>query len=185
MPPTQSHFLLLLLLAETSGRQTGSYGHALFGVDSHWDATQKQAETARNEWGIRIVHEILRTNNFLTHPLSRKFENALRKFGYGATDCQVINYWSDNPPFSVSDDETKWIAVIREKDHSLFLVLQTWHKADADVTVKLDPKLLGFTPAAKIWDVEQDSALPVADITNFTFTLHRPYGTRVLRIGTL
>lgn len=174
-----------LLLAETSGRQTGSYGHALFGVDSHWDATQTQADTARNEWGMRIVHEILRTGNFLTHPLSQKFENALREFGYGTADCRVINYWSDDPPVSVNDDATKWITVIRKKDHSLFLVLQTWHKDDTDVTVKLNLKVLGFTPASKMWDVEQDSALPVADITNFTLTLHGPYGTRVLKIGTL
>ena len=170
-----------LLLAETTGRQTGSYGHALFDVNSRWNASRSRLEWGRSDWGMRIVHEILRPEPFAQHAIGNRFEQALRDFGYGANDCEVVNYWSDDPPVRVSDENTKWLLVARKKDKSLFLVLQTWNKATTEVTVKIDPGRLGFTPAGAICDVEKNAALVVADAADFHVSLAGPYGTMVLK----
>jgi hypothetical protein len=170
-----------LLLAETTGRQTGSYGHALFDVNSRWNVSRSRPEWGRTEWGMRIVHEILRMEPFAQHAIANCFEKALRDFGYGSKDGEVINYWSDDPPVSVSDENTKWLLVARKKDKSLFLVLQSWNKATTEVAVKVDPGRLGFTPAGRVSDVEQNVALPLASATDFRVSLAGPYGTRVLK----
>ena len=171
-----------LLLAETTGRQTGSYGHALFDVNSRWNASQSRLEWGRTEWGMRIVHEILRQEPFAQHAIANRFEKALRDFGYGSKDCEVVDYWSDDPPVSVSDENTKWLLVKRKKDKSLFLVLQTWNKATTEVAVKIDTGRLGFTPAGGVWDVETNAKVPVASAVDFRVSLAGPYGTRVLKV---
>jgi len=170
-----------LLLAETTGRQTGSYGHALFDVNSRWNASQSRLEWGRTEWGMRMVHEILRPEPFAQHAIANRFEQALRDFGYGSKDSKVANYWTADSPVQVSDENTKWLLVARKKDKSLFLVLQTWNKATTEVAVKIDSDRLGFTPAGGLWDVEKKAALPVADAANFRISLAGPYGTRVLK----
>jgi hypothetical protein len=85
----------------------------------------------------------------------------------------------------VADNRTKWILLLRQQDQSLFLVLQTWNKADTDVTVNLDTHLLGFTPVAKVWDIERDTELSIPDVTAFKVELPGPYGTRMLKIGAI
>ena len=94
----------------------------------------------------------------------------------------MVDYWSDDPPVSVSDENTKWLLVKRKKDKSLFLVLQTWNKATTEVAVKIDTGRLGFTPAGGVWDVETNAKVPVASAVDFRVSLAGPYGTRVLKV---
>lgn len=105
-----------LLLAETTGRQTGSMGDSHFGVLGNPNQEASFPPTyARSEWGMRAVHEIgVRKNTDL--------ERALWEFGYGSERATVINYWSDDPPVAVSDpDNNKWPLVIRKSDNALLL----------------------------------------------------------------
>jgi len=129
---------------------------------------------------MRIVHEILRQEPFAQHAIANRFEQELRGFGYGSTDCEVVTYWSDDPPVRVSDENRKWLLIVR-KDKGLFLVLQTWNKATTEVGVKVDAGRLGLAPAGAIWDVETNDILPVADAADFKTSLAGPYGTRVLK----
>ena len=76
-----------LLLAETTGRQTGSYGHALFDVSSRWNASQSRLEWGRTEWGMRIVHEILRPELFAQHAIANRFEKCC---AISATDRRIV-----------------------------------------------------------------------------------------------
>jgi len=166
-----------LLLAETVGRQTGSMGDSHFGILGTPNQTASFPPTyARSEWGMRVVHEIgVRENNAL--------EKALWKFGYGTDRTTVTNYWSDDPPATVTDpDHNKWLLVVRKNDNALLLVLQTWNKADTSVTVTLDPARLGFRPSSEIWDVETGEQVPIAG-TTIQLTLPGPYGTRVVTVG--
>jgi hypothetical protein len=165
-----------LLLAETTGRQTGSMGNSHFGILGNPNQAASFPPTyTRSEWGMRAVHEIgVRSNNI--------FERALWRFGYGTDRTTVTNYWSDDPPVAVTDpDNNKWLLVTRESDQALLLVVQTWNKAGTDVTVTLDPSRLGFHPAAKAWDVETGKEVPTAGKT-LQLTLPGPYGTRVVAI---
>ena len=192
-----------LILSEMTGFQTGSYPYAHFAVNSHFNKAHLKLETARSEWGMRTVHEIPNKVELLGElwngcviitgddvikkwgvQICQKFERALRDFGYGYTNCRVINYWSDEPPVSLSDsDSNKWLLIIRPSDKSLLLVIQSWRKPDTEIEVKLDTTRLGFTPATKVLDVETDLELPVANITHFKVNLAGAYGTKVLKIG--
>jgi len=173
-----------LLLAETTGRQTGSYGHALYDVSSRLNTAQSRPDWGRTEWGMRIVHEILRPEPFAQHAIANRLEKALREFGYGSKDCQVVNYWSDDPPVRVTDENVKWLLLVRKKDNRLFLVLQSWNKAATNVAVKIDIGRLGFVPAGGVWDVDASAKLPVASTADFRISLAGPYGTRILRSHT-
>jgi len=125
---------------------------------------------------MRVVHEIgVRENNAL--------ERALWKFGYGTDRTTVTNYWSDDTPVILSDpDHNKWLLVVRKSDNAPLLVLQTWHKADANVTVTLDPARLGFQPSAEVWDIATGEQVPIAG-TTIQLILPGPYGTRVITVG--
>jgi hypothetical protein len=170
-----------LLLTETTGRQTGSFSHALFGVSSLWNETDRTEQTARTEWGMRAVHEILRSPN---REPAKRLEKALRDFGYGTEACRVVNYWSDDPPLSVSDPRVKWLLLVRKRDRSLFLVLQSWRKSGTNVEIALDPKRLGFTPGLEMLDVETGKRLRrLPSGLRFEARLPGPYGTRVLSLG--
>jgi len=168
-----------LLLAETTGRQTGSMGNSHFGILGNPNQAASFPPTyARSEWGMRAVHEIGSRNN-------NALEKALWKFGYGTDRTTVTDYWSDNPPVAVNDpDNNKWLLVVRRSDAALLLVLQTWNKADTDLIVTLDPARLGFRPAAKARDVETGQEMATTGET-LHLTLPGPYGTRVVTIGAM
>ncbi len=94
-----------------------------------------------------------------------------------------MNYWSDDPPITVNDPgNNKWLLVVRKSDAALFLVLQTWNKADTELTVSFDPARLNVRPASQAWDVETGQEVPIAG-ERLHLTLPGPYGTRVLTIG--
>ncbi len=166
-----------LLLAETAGRQTGSMGESLFGIlGNNLGSTGIPKTYPQSEWGMRAVHELKLAG-------SATLNDALWKFGYGTDKAKVINYWSDNAPVSVNDpDNNKWLLLERPGDKSLFIVLQTWKKADEEITVNIDHAKLGFTPVAKAHDVATGAAVPFNG-SNLKLTLPGPYGTCVIIIG--
>lgn len=166
-----------LLLTETVGRQTGTMGDSHFNILGRVDFSSGVPETySLSEWGMRAVHELDLYG-------SDKVNEALWKFGYGTEKTRVVNYWSDDPPVTVNDPEiNKWLLVERPGDKNLFLVLQTWNKADTEVQVNIDPVRLGFTPALKAWDVAGDEEIPCTGYV-LHLSLPGPYGTRVIIIG--
>lgn len=103
------------LLTETTGGQVGIPGHSHFAVGGK-DATP------RREWGMRRVHEI--TNMFGEG--WRELDKLFLDFGYGKAGVQVINYWNDDPPFKVSNNDVKWIGMIRTGDPGAMLLLQSY-----------------------------------------------------------
>ncbi len=175
-----------LLLAETAGRQTGSLPHALAGVTGIGrDSRALSPQLARCEWGMRTVHEIFPLHPFATFENFKQLEKLKHDFGYGTPQCEVFNYWSDQPPVHVDDPDTKWLLLARREDQALLLVLQSWHKTGTNVHVTIDPARLGFTLAGSAHDAETGDEVPMitASKPTFTATLPAPYGTRVIALG--
>jgi hypothetical protein len=166
-----------LLLTEAVGRQTGSMGDSHFGILGNLRSNNGVPPTyPLSEWGMRAVHEFKLRG-------SREMEEALWRFGYGTDRTQVTNYWSENPPVTISDpDENKWLLVARPDDKRVFLVVQTWNKRETEVTLDLDFNRLGFTPAAKARDVVADTEVPFSG-ASLKLKLSAPYGTRVIILG--
>jgi len=169
-----------LLLAETCGRQTGSFPHALHslrgGDRSFWQSKDPAVHIA--EWGFRTVHEIL--PGAAGYP-PKGCQAVLRDFGYGKPEVAVHNYWAEEPPIAVSDANVKWLALARKKDNGVLVVLQSWNRASTPIDVTINAQRLGFTPKAEVFDVES-GALPMMG-TSLKCSLPGPFGTKVIVFG--
>lgn len=185
------------LLAQATGHQTGSYRHLLESVlrIPGWvwfkeSVDEMDSDIVRMEWGMRMVHEAMRWlfphENYAAFEPARTLEKALWEFGYGTQDCDVINYWNDDSPISVSNPDVKWLLMKKYHDKSLFLVLQSYENEDTPVEIVFDGSKLGFTPAPVVHDVEFNSSVKPIQLDKnlqLDITLHEPYGTMVLIIG--
>jgi hypothetical protein len=159
-----------LLRAETTGLQTGCYPHALHQCTSNkWfkegaykiktGAMKYNPDAVRHDWGIQMVHEILRTlwgEKVKEYPL----EILVMDFGYGEPDCKVYNYWQDDYPVSVSNKEVKSIAF--EKDGKVMVVLTSWLKEKAEISVALQGALSKYA-SLKAVDPETGKAYEIKD----------------------
>ncbi len=116
-------------LTETAGRQAGTPCH------SHYAMAGKDGTPLR-EWGIRMVHEITNREN-------TEYEKMIREFGYGRDGVQVINYWSGDLSVKVSNEDVKWLAVVRKSDPTTMLVLQSWSFDPTTTKISL--------PGCRVW----------------------------------
>ncbi len=165
------------LRTETTGRQIGNYGLSLYAVagDKNPLVTALPDDARdRVEWGLRVVHEI-------QHP--GKLDHFLTDFGYGTDAVQVINYWSEKPPLTVSNAQVKWLALYRPAEKRLLLVLASWSDQPAEATVALTDQLAGLSRAAPhVTDAETGDALPANATGAVKLSLPAPYGVRILKI---
>jgi len=181
-----------LLLAETTGRHSGSYPHALFSLTGRGQTYNVKIPGAQLvDWGMRTVFEIpseysVRSDsNAPADPFSR-MRIAFNNFGYTQPDvCKVTDYWEDNPAVSVSDPDTKWIMLARKSDKRVLLVLQSWHREDTTFSVTIDTTKLGFIPEALAIDVGEDVQIPlnIDKAISLKITLPGPFGTKVIQLG--
>ncbi len=108
----------------------------------------------------------------------KKYPKTFVDFGYGKPDCEVYNYWGENPPVSVSDPDCKWLLL--KRDGKLFVYLVTWNGVDAKVKLDLDLKKLGVN-VNKVVNAENDEA--VTELNGGSFTVDLPgFGVRALRL---
>ncbi len=150
-----------LLRAETIGRQTGSYPHALHQctakkwfmegkVKNQQGAWQYQPEPVRHDWGIQMVHEIIRTVwdvEIEDYPL----EKMVYDFGYGNDSCKVYNYWQDDYPLQVSNEKVKTITF--ENKGQIMVIMTSWDDQPCEVQIKLKGGLSNFSKLKAV-DVE-------------------------------
>ena len=173
---------------ETMGRQTGSYPHALQKLAAkNWYASdQKDKEgkmmanpdAVRHEWGIRIVHEILRyTFPEVTTTIS-PMEKLVRDFGYGEPDCKIYNYWDKDYPVSVSSADVKSIAL--ERNGKLLIVLTSWLETPCDIKVGLERDLKKYVQTSVV-DAESGTECKMVD-GHVPVTMGK-YGVAILSFG--
>ena len=172
--PAQQKYAHDMLRAEALGLQTGNLPLALAQVKDT-KSKQEEALAYRSRFGAMIVHEI---RVFLPVNEERALYNLLLDFGYGLPDAQVLNYWQEKAPVKTTNDaQVKWLLV--KRNNELLLVLCTWNPEPESVEVKLDPVILGMTPAAAS-NEETKEAIPFAD-GKLTLKLDG-YGVRMIRL---
>lgn len=135
-----------VLLTEMSGLQAGSYPHALYpllGDAKNYPQFTKE-QFARSEWGMRMVHEILRGD--------RAEEQLVRTFGYGTPGVAVLHYWDTDerpagqPGIAVDNAGVKWIGLWKPATNELLVVLVNWEKGDQPAALTINPpKGVSFT----------------------------------------
>ncbi len=117
-----------------------------------------------------LVHEIKTGISIKPYP------EPLVEFGYGLDDCEVINYWDENVPLNLSDEQCKWLLL--KRNGKLLIYLVSWNGDPARVKATLDLDALGI-------DVEQvtdaDTGEPVATLEGGAFTVPMEgFGVRTL-----
>jgi len=154
--PAQARYPHDLMRVQTIARQTGNIPHAL-------------ARGGTNRQEIAAIHEFRLTDGLIHRP--PKF---LTDFGYGQDDCLVFNYWDENAPVTFSDSEVKWILL--KRGNQARIVLATWRGTAQTVTMAIDSRKLGMTPAKALNTRAEDQHNLVGG--KITFELEG-YGTRI------
>ena len=134
-----------LLEIESTARQIGAYPHAHFPLignanthptDPTYMRTEVAPEIQQTEWAMRVIYEILRQNfrgmNF--DALDKK----LYDFGY-PEKCRIYNYWDDDYPVKVDDDNIKSITLDNGKE--IMMIFASWSEKPVQVKVAIDKSL--------------------------------------------
>lgn len=145
--PFQAKFTPELLRTESTGLQTGCIPMAISDVEKE---NVQASETAyalarRTRWGGFLVHEMRMEWS------GQAFPKPLVDFGYGLENCEVFNYWAEDPPLKSDDTKCKWLLL--KRNGTLLLLLCTWQKGESKVNFTFDFEALGLQPQAAI-DVE-------------------------------
>jgi len=140
----------------------------------------------RAEWGMRLVHEALRDGaggeDAATQGIAPALEQLIQRFGYGQTDIQVVNYWSERRVISAETDTLKWLALLKPATHELLLIFASWSPGDLSATITLSPAEIGFTPGTHITDEETGQRLSMLTPATFRLDTPGPFGVRVIRV---
>jgi len=180
--------------AEAIGRQVGAIPYWLYTPTGDGNRFMRELlkkdprANNRPDWGMKMVHEALRTEYTGGSSLIRnarvgapELEKIVVDFGYSKSDTTVFNYWDDRPALAVDRDQVKWIAMARKHDQSLLLVLQSWCEETVTIAATLNADALGFIPSNRVVDAETGTALPM-NAGLLSVLLPGPYGTRILRV---
>jgi hypothetical protein len=180
--------------AKATGRQVGAMPYWLFTPVGSRNpivtALTKQGSDVpgRADWGMKMVHEALRTEYTGGSSLIKNarvdapnLEKIVVSFGYTKPDTLIHNYWDERPVAQTDNDQVKWIILARPQEKALLLVLQSW--ATNDLTVKLtwNTQALGFVPGTPVLNAENEDPVPASD-GPLNLVLPGPYGTRLIQM---
>lgn len=160
--PYQPEFLL----TESTGLQVGAYPYLVHSIFEKQTSLPSDAfgpapgevEVAQREWGMRMVHEIIRggPNNY--RQAMAQLDKVVYAFGYGSSDVDVWNYWADKAAFTVSNNAVKGILLTRSKDEEMLLVLQSWNKKPIDFSITFHPEVVGFNPGTILYNESRNTS---------------------------
>jgi hypothetical protein len=172
--PAQSKYPAELLRAESMGLQTGNIPIIIATTKKGRFTREEKQKADRTRWGAMLVHEIKGKKAATVD----RYPEPLVEFGYGLDDCEVYNYWADDPVLSVSDDQCKWLLLSRNE--KILLLMCTWNPDPAEVSVSLDLDRLrvGVT---RVFDAETDEELMKLENGSFEFDMNG-LGVRVFRL---
>jgi len=171
--PQQSKYPHALLRAQSMGLQSGNIPYALASVDKTRSEDEKRI-AERTRFGVLFVHEIKaympgEDGKLLTRVLD---------FGYGLDDCRIYNYWADDFPVRVVNDDVK--ALLMKRGDALMLAVCTWNAKPEKVVLTLDTDALGLRPAAAVND-EDPQQTYLLEGNRLTLDLDR-YDVRLVRL---
>jgi hypothetical protein len=117
-----------------------------------------------------LVHEVKKGISVSNYP------EPLTEFGYGKSDCEVVNYWDEDAPMEVSDPQCKWLLL--KRDGQLLIYFVTWNGNENKVTTTLDMDALGVEVSQV---VNAETGEKVTTVEDGTFTVEMPaFGVRSL-----
>jgi hypothetical protein len=106
---------------------------------------------ARADWGMKMVHEALRTpytggSSLIKgdRAVAPQLEKIVVDYGYTKPDTVVFNYWDERPAARVDHEQVKWIVMARPPDKTLLVVLQSWSADPVTASLSLKEDVLGF-----------------------------------------
>ena len=179
-------YMPAFLLAESTGLQVGAYPYIVHHVFEDQCNLPPEAigaapgpiEIGRREWGMRMVHEIIRGGPNHWQLPGSTLDKAVYAFGYGGKAVTVWNYWSDTPAFTIDNQHVKAILLTRPADRKMLLVLQSWSKTPVTAAVAFLPNVIGFKPGTHVYDAFGNRHLRL-DAGTLTARLDFPYETAV------
>jgi len=180
--------------AKATGRQVGAIPYWLYTPAGSRNpvvvalAKERSDIPGRADWGMKMVHEALRTEYTGGSSLIKNarvdapnLEKIVVGYGYTSPDTVIHNYWDERPAARVSHNQVKWIVMARPPDKTLLMVLQSWATDTVAVKVTWDDQVVGFTPGIEVLDAESGARLPVSADT-VGFELPGPYGVRLIKV---
>ena len=134
-----------LLEIESTGRQNGAYPNIHYTVLGNENVFKQgfeqilQAQGAVNpemvktEWAMRMIFELLRQN--IRNMDFSSYNKIVNDFGYGTTNCKVINYWEDDYPVKADNPDIKSIYLCN--GNKIMLIFASWSDKPCVVNVNL------------------------------------------------
>ncbi len=138
-------FPIELLEIETTGRQLGAYPQVHFPIVGcglvHEDPTYLRGKVdqdmMRTDWAMRMIFGALRYSmrgeDF--DPLNK----IVYDLGMGKPECRVYDYWQDDYPVKVSNDNVK--SVFLRNNNKAILILASWSEKPVELTVSMEKNL--------------------------------------------
>lgn len=172
----QDRFSPDLTVAETLGRQVGSWGTILAG--GHPDAKDpRTARVFRTRLAVCLVHEI---QNFDYQPKQDiDLYAKLFEFGYGQPDCRVFNYWEAPHPAAAAGVDARTLVMARGGQA---IVAVTDYGGGGACTLTLGLDALGVPATATASDVETGAAVERVGAGVYRFDVPA-HDLRVIKVG--
>ncbi len=170
--PMQERYSPELLRTHSLGLKTGNYPIAMAkakGADKH-----KLPELRRQHMGVLLVHEVRQAWSVTTQTLPEPMVD----FGYGLEDCDVVNYWDENPPLQIDNPDCKWLLMHRNGEW--LVLLCTWNPDPETVTLNLD-KTVADLSGMTARDPETGERLSITN--NAVEVDMNGYGMRFVQLG--
>ena len=153
--PIHERYSRAYIQASTIGRQFGVRTKVICYFGATYDIPDPAL--AEQAIGVMLTHELA----WERVPRWNEIHDALMKWGYGASDTQVWNYWDEEGyPLSLAGAETSSIAM-RRRDGEAVVIVSSWIKAASVVVLKPAAMLADGRCAAK--DFLTGEAIAVKD----------------------
>jgi hypothetical protein len=163
----QDRFAPELTVAETIGRQTGSFPLLLAG--GLYDPQHpRYSWVMRTRLGVMLVHELRAWDHGPESEVA--FFRKLYEFGYGEPDCRVCNYWDADHPVTVSGVDARTLALARN-GRALVIVTDYGDGGQAEVT--LDRAALGLPAVFTARDFETGESVSSTASGHLRFPLQK------------
>jgi len=161
----QDRFSPELTVAETIGRQTGSFPLVLAG--GFYDPKHpRYAWVMRTRLGVMLVHELRAWDHGPESDAA--FYRKLYAFGYGEPDCRVFNYWDAGHPVTVVGAQARTVAFARRGEA---LVIVTDYGHGGEVKLALDQATLGLRADSTATDFETGQPVRATASGEWSFEL--------------
>ena len=168
------------LRTETLGLQAGNYPlslHHAYGDTNPWVKPLPDAEKAKIEWGMEMVHEIKRAP--LWDQNYARLDKIVFGYGYVTKAVKIYHYWSRNPGLKVNSNKIKWIILSKPKNRSMMIILSSYSKDKLTTPIRINYNILGIN---NFTNITATNVLTGKQKNINNIILSAPYGVDILEL---